>query len=148
MTPIPPDVVLGAQVSEAKWHVPASVTIAQWALESGWGQHIPPGSFNPFGIKAQPGEPFVSCWTREVIDGEVRRVPANFRRYASWTEAFDEHGEFLATNPRYAAAFALTNGIDFAEAVAAAGYATDPQYGQELVAIITDHDLTQYEGII
>ncbi|WP_369693039.1 glucosaminidase domain-containing protein [Komagataeibacter diospyri] len=39
--------------------VPASITIAQWMLESGFGQHMPPHFNNPFGIKAARDRNFV-----------------------------------------------------------------------------------------
>ena len=39
---------------------------AQWAVESAWGASMPPGSNNPFGIKAAGGQPAVESLTREV----------------------------------------------------------------------------------
>ena len=48
----PPEVGDAAVASRRKWTVPASITIAQWAVESAWGASMPPGSNNPFGIKA------------------------------------------------------------------------------------------------
>jgi len=62
---LPPDIIAAAQSSQQKWGIPASVTIAQWALESGWGKYMPPDSNNPFGIKAVDQEPFVSASTQE-----------------------------------------------------------------------------------
>ncbi|MDE2097068.1 MAG: glucosaminidase domain-containing protein [Patescibacteria group bacterium] len=144
---IPQEVIAAAEECQVKWHVPASVTIAQWALESGWGKHMPPGSNNPFGIKAETDQPSVKCYTREYRNGEWVRVPAYFRKYTSLADAFDEHGEFLADNHRYAAAFSTSSGPDFANAIAAAGYATDPHYGNELCEIIVAHNLTQYDTI-
>ncbi|MEK9632041.1 MAG: glucosaminidase domain-containing protein, partial [Synechococcus sp.] len=38
---------------------------AQWALESGWGEHTS-GQNNFFGVKATGGEPYSSCTTWEV----------------------------------------------------------------------------------
>src|SRR3954451_14996587 len=49
---VPPDVIQAAIVSHRRWNVPASVTLAQWVVESAWGASMPPGSNNPFGIKA------------------------------------------------------------------------------------------------
>ena len=45
MTEPTPYIIASAQASQRKWRVPASVTIAQWALESGWGAHQS-GKFN------------------------------------------------------------------------------------------------------
>ena len=46
------DVINAATASRLRWSVPASVTLAQWVVESAWGAAVPPGSNNPFGIKA------------------------------------------------------------------------------------------------
>lgn len=58
----PPEVIAAAQAAPARWGAPASITMAQWALESGGGQHMPKGSNNPFGIKAGRGRS--SSWRR------------------------------------------------------------------------------------
>jgi hypothetical protein len=142
---LPQDVIIAAQNSHKKWKVPASVTLAQWALESGWGQHMPPGSFNPFGMKAAEGQPFVEVSTREVIHGQSVQVVARFRKFASFDEAFDHHGELLATRPVYRDAMALVdNPDDFADALTGV-YATDPEYGHLLKSLMTSHDLYQYD---
>src|SRR5215475_11725970 len=69
-SPVPEDVIAAAQASHDKWKIPASVTLAQWALESGWGRKMPLGSNNPFGIKAASGQAFVEAITREHINGQ------------------------------------------------------------------------------
>ena len=98
---VPPDVVDAAVASRQKWTVPASVTIAQWAVESAWGASMPPGSNNPFGIKAIGDQPAVESPTREVIDGENIVITARFREFNSLAQAFDEHGRLLATSSHY-----------------------------------------------
>jgi flagellum-specific peptidoglycan hydrolase FlgJ len=40
---------------EQEFDIPAGVTAAQWATETGWGRSMPDGSNNPFGIKSYPG---------------------------------------------------------------------------------------------
>ena len=65
-----------AVASRKKWTVPASVTVAQWAVESAWGASMPPGSNNPFGIKAVGDQPAVESPTREVINGESVTITA------------------------------------------------------------------------
>ena len=44
--------------------------LARWMVESAWGASMPPGSNNPFGIKATFMQPAVESATREVEDGE------------------------------------------------------------------------------
>lgn len=50
-----------ASVAENATQVPAELLLAQWALESGWGDHQP--GQNCFGIKAYPG-----CYGRQLLD--------------------------------------------------------------------------------
>ena len=140
-----PQVVAGAQAAQAKWGIPASVTIAQYGLESGWGAHMPPGSNNPFGIKAVAGQPSVAVPTREFIAGRYVTIKAAFRVFASLADAFDAHAELLAQSPHYAHARSLLPDV-FAFVNALTGvYATDPNYGAELTAIIRGDNLVQYD---
>lgn len=145
MTPAP-DIIAAAQAAQAKWNIPASISIAQYGLESGWGARIPPGSFNYFGIKAVAGQPSVTVPTREVINGQSVMINAAFRKFASTAEAFDLHAELLATSAHYAAArAALPDPYAFANALTGV-YATDPNYGHLLGQIIRGDNLTQYDA--
>jgi flagellum-specific peptidoglycan hydrolase FlgJ len=83
--------------------------------------------------------------TREFLGGIWQFVPATWRQYGDWQECFDDHATFLQTNPRYATAFLCQSGESFAEAVQAAGYATDPNYAAKLIAIMREHNLSQYD---
>jgi flagellum-specific peptidoglycan hydrolase FlgJ len=134
-----------AQASQKETGVPASVTLAQAILESGWGDNHMGNACNYFGIKAQPGQPSVTMRTREVEGGKSVHIDAAFRRFASVEECFAAHGHFLRDNSRYAQAFQSTDGETFARAIAAAGYATDPKYADLLVEIIRENNLTQYD---
>ena len=89
---------------------------------------------NFFGIKAD------SSWTgktqslstKEVINGTTQTVQALFRAYDSPEESFIDHGNFLLNNSRYSPAFDTTETKDFIQAIADAGYATDPFYADKL----------------
>src|SRR5262249_32080407 len=94
-SPFPDDIISAAQASRDKWKILASVTLAQWALESAWGRKMPLGSNNPFGIKAASGEAFVEATTREHINGQDVTITARFRKFGSIAEAFDEHDRLL-----------------------------------------------------
>lgn len=141
---IPPNVVVAAVLAHHKWEVPASVSIAQWALESGWGRHVPPNSNNPFGIKASMTDPHVEAWTTEVYNGRTVRIMARFRKYASLAQAFDAHGQLLSTKYPRAMACA-SNPLAFAYALTGR-YATDPKYGSKLVQIMKQYKLLQYDA--
>jgi len=146
------DIVAAAQACERKWKIPASVSLAQWALESGWGKHDL-GCFNYFGMKAPCGAdhipltPFVMMRTREQDRfGHDYYIQAPFRKFASAEEAFDEHGKLLATKHAYAAAFAKLPDVEaFIDGMAPV-YATDKGYAKALRAVIHGSNLHQYDG--
>jgi flagellum-specific peptidoglycan hydrolase FlgJ len=131
-----------AQASQKETGVPASVTLAQAILESGWGDNHMGDACNYFGIKAQPGQPSVTMQTREVEGGQSVHIDAAFRRFASVEECFAAHGHFLRDNSRYAKAFQAADGETFARAIAAPGDATDPHYADLLVRSIRENTLT------
>ena len=136
-----------AQASAAVTGVPASFTIAQAALESGWGKRTPGN--NLFGIKADKSWQGcrVAVPTHEFIDGRYVAVTADFRAYPGWQGCMDDHGAFLRDNDRYKPCFGTTDGEEFARRVAAAGYATDPDYAGKLIATMRAHDLRQFDAI-
>jgi len=141
----PSDVVSAAVDSMKKWSVPAAVTMAQWAVESAWGASMPPGSNNPFGIKAAQDQPAVDSLTHEVVNGETITITAKFRQFVSLSEAFDLHGRLLATGSPYTVAMAHKDDPDaFADALTGV-YATDPNYGTTLKWVIHNYSLDQYD---
>lgn len=145
MHTIPRDVIAAAKAAQGAWNVPASVTIAQWAIESGYGAHMPVGSNNPFGIKARPGQPSVSAMTAEVFGGRTVHIPQPFRKFASLAEAFDLHGRLLHDGRPYQHAMTLAGSPDaFANALTGV-YATDPHYGRSLTALMKALNLYQYD---
>jgi len=128
--------------------VPLSVTIAQAALESAWGESGLTKKGNAlFGIKA--GENWkgkrYTTKTSEVQNGNTIFTTADFRAYDSWGESIIDHDDFLRRNSRYAAVLAAENGYDAADALQAAGYATDPYYAHKLQSIISQYNLSQYD---
>jgi len=143
MTP-PPDIIAAAREAQRKWKIPASISLAQWAVESGWGKHMPPGSNNPFGMKARPGDPFVTVRTREQDrDGHDYFIQAAFRKFTSIADAFDAHGALL-NKPVYAKAReALPDPDKFADALTGV-YASDRGYGKALKAVMHGSNFYQY----
>ena len=143
---IPADVIGAAQTAQGKWNVPASVSIAQWILESGFGKHMPPGSNNPFGIKAAKGQPFVMAWTNEQLkDGSTIRIQARFRKFDSLDDAFDAHGRLLANGRAYASARQYVDNPDAYANALTGHYATDHLYGSKLITQMRRYDLYKYD---
>jgi flagellum-specific peptidoglycan hydrolase FlgJ len=143
MTP-KPEIIAAAKAAQSKWGIPASVSIAQFALESGWGAHIPGN--NPFGIKALTGYPTQTFATHEVVHGHLVPCEQKFAAFTDLAQAFECHAKLLATAAVYRSAFTVLP--DLAKFVTRMGahYATDPQYAAKLLALIQSDDLTQYDG--
>ncbi len=124
--------------------LPASYIVGQAALESGWGRHEIRGpggapSHNLFGIKAGAGwrGATVEAMTTEYVDGQPRKQVERFRAYGSYADAFSDYARLLTGSPRYARALeAREDPSRFAQAIARAGYATDPAYAAKLAGTI------------
>jgi uncharacterized protein with LGFP repeats len=83
--------------------------------------------------------------TNEFVGGEMVNTVAGFRTYATVHDSVLDHALFLTENSRYAEAFASASSADFARAIAAAGYATDPRYAAKLLEIMAGWDLYRYD---
>jgi flagellum-specific peptidoglycan hydrolase FlgJ len=140
-------VVSGAQESMRETGVPASVTIAQAILESGWGQSsLALKANNYFGIKATRLDPYVEMPTAEYVDGKRVQVNAAFRMFASAAECFTGHGSMLSKLSRYAPCMAAKDRPEeFARQLQTCGYSTSPSYAAMLIALMKQFDLTQYD---
>lgn len=135
------------------YHVPASVTVAQAILESGWGGSpltLDGNSF--FGMKCfgTPGPVATGCRpypTQECEDSGCYSTSASFRVYSTAMASFVDHANALWTLPRYRAAFDHPNSPDrFAVELQRAGYATSPTYAQTLTEIMGQFDLYRYDS--
>lgn len=158
MTQIPAAVIAAAQAGQTHWRVPASVSIAQWALESGWGAHES-GKWNYGGITAKvkdavfpfkpgtPLEPATLCWTHEEVHGGVVKCQRWFKDYPGPDSFFDSHAKLLATAPVYAPAMAALPDVARFVDLMAPHYASATDYAVNLHSIIRGHDLTQYDVV-
>jgi flagellum-specific peptidoglycan hydrolase FlgJ len=151
---------------------PAEITVAQWAIESGWGKSQPGN--NCFGHKApakltDPSqrqllvtkEYFSSAQLaaflklgdgRTAVKDEV--VPVNgknrysvqdwFRKYGSLSEAFEVHVQKLQKG-RYSPAwneFKTSRDLkQLARGIHQAGYATAPNYADQLITLFSMKDI-------
>jgi flagellum-specific peptidoglycan hydrolase FlgJ len=140
-------VVPAALASMRASGVPASITIAQAILESGWGKSsLAVKANNFFGIKAAPGCDFIEMPTTEYINGERVTVQAAFARYASVEDCFKAHARLLSAAPRYVPCVAVKDQPEaFARQLQACGYSTSPTYAAMLIALMKQFDLTQYD---
>jgi uncharacterized protein YraI len=146
--------VPGAQRGWREYGVPASVTIAQAILESGWGRSsLSAADRNYFGIKCQGtsyGTLAKGCHVYNTMEcdkaGNCFPTSATFRIYASMANSFRDHGRFLRVNSRYKPAFTYTKDANnFIWQVWKAGYATDPNYYTKVTTLMASYDLYQYD---
>lgn len=138
-----------ASACQKRMAIPASVTLAQAILESGWGRsQLAQQGKNLFGIKADKswyGET-LSMPTKEFINHRWTVVDARWRKYATWQDSIEDHAHFFFSNPRYQVALLrVREPLAFARAIQLCGYATDPGYADKLWRIIQGRDLTRYD---
>lgn len=121
--------------------VPAAIKLAQAILESQSGASpLALTANNHFGIK---------CKT-EWIGGKVYQDDDEkgecFRVYPSVEESYRDHSDFLKNRPYYASLFKLdpSDMQGWAYGLKKAGYATSASYPQNLLRIIRDYQLEQF----
>ena len=125
-----------------KYHIPASITLAQGLLESGAGQStLARKSNNHFGIKCG------SDWRGKTVSHDDDARGECFRAYKHPKQSYEDHSKFLANRPRYASLFKLdiTDYKGWARGLKKAGYATNPRYAEQLIGIIELYDLHKYD---
>ena len=137
-----------------KLNVAPEGILAQVALETGWGAHVPKSgdgnsSFNLFGIKAG------SNWTGDTVAkttlefeaGLPRMEVHKFRAYDDIGRGFDDYSQLLSTSPRYESVKNLGDNVDaFAEALQSSGYATDPAYADKIKSVLRSPTMRTFLG--
>jgi len=144
-----------ASIAAMELGTSTNTIIAFAGLETGWGQHIPgtgnQRSNNLFGIKANlASQPSVTSATSEFIDGEKLTIDQQFRSYQSIGESISDFSRFLRNNPRYEEALMhADNPEQFISKVHEAGYATDPDYANKVIAALQQlENITTLSGKI
>lgn len=139
---------------EAKTGFHYLIPLTQGALESGWGAKVKGNNF--FGIKDTDGvngnEQLIT--TTEYLSTDKAKFPTIisitkvgnkfkyivkdwFRKYPSAEKAFEDHINFFLKNKRYSEAIKhKSNPERFFEEIAKAGYATAPDYANQLKAVM------------
>lgn len=125
-----------------KYHIPASITLAQGLLESGAGKsELARKSNNHFGIKCG------GDWRGKTVSHDDDARGECFRAYKHPKESYEDHSKFLVGRPRYASLFKLkiTDYKGWARGLKKAGYATNPRYADQLIGIIELYELYKYD---
>ena len=124
--------------------VPASITLAQGLLESGYGlSELAVKGNNHFGIKCH------NTWTGAKVYHEDDMKGECFRKYDSPEESFRDHSDFLRYRDRYKFLFDLdpSDYKGWAYGHRKAGYATDPKYPEKLIRLIEEHELYVFDSM-
>lgn len=125
-----------------RYHIPASITLAQGLFESGAGMsRLATVGNNHFGIKCHG-------WRGRTINADDDANNECFRAYDNPKQSYEDHSKFLRNNTRYARLFKL-NSDDYrgwANGLKACGYATNPLYAANLINIIELYRLYQYDN--
>ena len=113
-----------AQKIASRLNVPVQAVLAQFALETGWGEKVIAGTNNLGNIKAGKN------WRGKTVRAWDAREKSYdpYRVYNSADEFADDYLKVVGSNPRYRAAYGASNSKAFFSALKQNGYATDPNY--------------------
>lgn len=134
----------GALEGYTNHNILPSLTIAQAILESGWGKsYLSTEANNLFGIKAY------SDWNGNTInlstkeynsDSSSYGIYADFKSYSSFNESIEDHSKLLSSE-RYDSVRNSSNYVDACYSIYGCGYATAPNYPEQLINVIETYDL-------
>lgn len=148
---------------QKKSGVLASVSMAQFILESGWGKSgLTQKANNAFGMKkslsgntwpnsAWDGKSVVSMQTgEETEDGKAYTITAEFRKYNCIEDSIADHSAYLTgakdgDKLRYEGLKDCKKYKAAAQIIKDGGYATSTSYVKALCDIIKEYKLTDYE---
>ncbi len=135
-----------AIVEMQQYGIPASVTLAQGLLESNAGESkLSRKTNNHFGVK---------CFSKRCKPGHCANFTDDshkdfFVKYTNVKGSYRAHSQFLKKSSRYRDLFELesTDYRGWARGLTQAGYATDKQYGDKLIAIIQTLSLDRFDKV-
>ena len=141
----------------------ASVSLAQFILESGWGKSgLTQKANNCFGMKkslsgntwpnsAWDGKSVISMKTgEETEDGKAYTITAEFRKYSCIEDSIADHSAYLTgakdgDKLRYEGLKGCKKYKQAAQIIKDGGYATSTSYVKAICDIIKEYGLTDYE---
>ena len=139
--------------ASSKYGTYTSVMMAQAAVESGWGNSTlsqEPNN-NLFGIKGSYNGQSVTMKTGEYGPNGYYTTNANFRKYPSYEESFNDNGSLLRNQMGSYYSGTWVENADSAEDATQNGlqgkYATAPNYSETLNNVIDTYNLKQYDPV-
>ncbi len=141
------EIAPGAIAAQQRYGVPAAVTLAQAIEESAWGSSGLAVQYNNlFGIKGSGPAGSVTLPTQEYEGGQWVTIDAQFRVYHNIAESIADHAELLATSGYYQRAMADRAVPDAFANDLTGVYATDPDYGSNLIALMRLYNLYRFDS--
>ena len=134
-----------AQMEMKAYGIPASITLAQGLLESGFGKgELAMKTNNHFGIKCHTG------WQGDYDFHDDDEKGECFRKYNHPMYSYRDHSIFLKGRSRYGFLFDLSNDDykRWAKGLRKAGYATDKRYPEKLIGLIERYRLHEFDKAI
>ena len=126
-----------------------SPIIAQAILESGWGESRLASQYhNYFGLKCGTkwkGKSVNMATQEEYQPGVLTDIRDNFRAYDNMEEGVKGYFEFIQL-ARYQNLKGITDPKKYLETIKNDGYATSSAYVNNTYALVTQYNLTQYDG--
>jgi LysM repeat protein len=122
--------------------IPASIKLAQGLFETGFGNsRLAREANNHFGIKCHKE------WSGPTISEDDDAPQECFRVYTDPFQSYIDHSSFLMTRPRYSNLFNFPSNDykSWAHGLKQAGYATNPNYGNELIIRIERFELFRFD---
>ncbi|WP_118907638.1 glucosaminidase domain-containing protein [Listeria weihenstephanensis] len=146
-------IVPDAQKLQREHGILTSVTIAQAILESGWGNSgLTKQANNLFGIKGSYEGQSITMNTKEFFNNSWTTVDAPFRAYPSYYESLEDHALLFVNGPswspnKYASLVGEEDYSKAANIIEAGGYATDPNYAEQLIETVETYNLAKYDQV-
>lgn len=128
-----------------EYDLPASVCVAQGALESGWGRYVI-GEYNLFGRKWNGSGTYIEKTTEEYIDNDWQIITAKFQDYSSLEEAIADWCVLITEEPVYASCLDYRRDVESFVRTLGPVYATDPDYAEKVLVTIHANDLTSLDA--
>lgn len=140
----------------------ASISLAQFILESGYGKsELAQNANNCFGMKKSlsgntwgcstwDGSSIYTKQTREYENGQYVTVTADFRKYPCVEDSIADHSAYLlgamnGSGKRYEGIGGMTDYKEVVQLIKDGGYAISPTYVENLCSIIEKWGLTKYD---
>lgn len=127
-----------------------SAIIAQACLESAYGRSILASKYhNYFGMKCGSswrGKSVNLSTMEEYRAGTLTSIKANFRVYDSMESGVNGYFDFISAS-RYANLKKATSSKNYLELIKNDGYATSSKYVENVYAVVTKYNLTQYDEV-